>query len=96
MSVIPQADAALRTHEGLRNFWRKYHQVQLERLALRGEAAALRDEGRHLRALLKKYFVSLGMSDAALRLPSTTPLCVGGLPPCVPAAGDVRLVECHV
>ncbi|MPC07519.1 hypothetical protein E2C01_000081 [Portunus trituberculatus] len=30
------------------------------------------------------------MSDAALRLPSSTPLCVGGLPPCVPAVGDVR------
>ncbi|KAK8381490.1 hypothetical protein O3P69_018517 [Scylla paramamosain] len=88
--VLQEADAALRTHDGLRNFWRKYHQVQLERLALRGEAAALREEGRHLRALLKKYFVSLGMSDAALRLPSTTPLCVGGLPPCVPTAGDVR------
>uniref|UniRef100_A0A0P4WBM0 Dynein regulatory complex subunit 2 n=1 Tax=Scylla olivacea TaxID=85551 RepID=A0A0P4WBM0_SCYOL len=88
--VLQEADAALRTHDGLRNFWRKYHQVQLERLALRGEAAALREEGRHLRALLKKYFVSLGMSDAALRLPSTTPLCVGGLPPCVPTTGDVR------
>ncbi|XP_050708722.1 uncharacterized protein LOC126993601 [Eriocheir sinensis] len=79
--VLQEADAALRTHEGLRKFWRKYHQVQLERLALRGEAAALREEGRHLRVLLKKYFVSLGMSDAALRLPSTSPLSVGALPP---------------
>ncbi|KAG0725662.1 Dynein regulatory complex subunit 2 [Chionoecetes opilio] len=82
--VLQEADAALRTHEGLRNFWRKYHQVQLERLALRGEAEALREEGRHLRALLKQYFVSLGMSDAALRLPSSTPLCVVSLPPAGP------------
>lgn len=81
---------ALRTHEGLRNFWRKYHQVQLERLALRGEAAVLQEEGRHLRMLLKKYFVSLGMSDAALRLPSSSPLCIGALPPRHPHADPHR------
>lgn len=56
----------LKTHDDLRNFWRKYHHVQLERLALRSEAEALRQEGQQLRARLRYYLVSLGMTDAAL------------------------------
>lgn len=56
----------LKTHDDLRNFWHKYHHVQLERLALRSEAEALRQEGQQLRARLRYYLVSLGMTDAAL------------------------------
>lgn len=63
---LRQADTVLKTHDDLRNFWRKYHHVQLERLALRSEAEALRQEGQQLRARLRYYLVSLGMTDAAL------------------------------
>ncbi|XP_047485301.1 uncharacterized protein LOC125036603 [Penaeus chinensis] len=64
--VLQEADTVLKTHDDLRNFWRKYHHVQLERLALRSEAEALRQEGQQLRARLRYYLVSLGMTDAAL------------------------------
>ncbi|XP_069169515.1 dynein regulatory complex subunit 2 isoform X2 [Procambarus clarkii] len=64
--VLQEADEVLKTQDDLRNFWRKYHHVQLERLALRSEALLLQEEGRHLRALLRQYFVSLGVTDAAL------------------------------
>ncbi|XP_071546141.1 uncharacterized protein [Panulirus ornatus] len=76
--VLQEADAVLKTHDDLHNFWRKYHHVQLERLALRSEGEALRKEGRHLRALLRQYFVSLGMTDAALAQ-SSAPVTVSHL-----------------
>ncbi|KAG7175788.1 uncharacterized protein LOC121857168 [Homarus americanus] len=76
--VLQEADTVLKTHDDLRNFWRKYHHVQLERLALRSEGEVLRQEGRHLRGLLKKYFVSLGVTDAALSQ-SAAPVTVSHL-----------------
>ncbi|XP_064103007.1 uncharacterized protein LOC135213078 isoform X2 [Macrobrachium nipponense] len=64
--VLQEAECILKTHDDLRNFWHKYHHVQLERLALRNETEVLRQENRHLKGKLKKYFVSLGVTDAAL------------------------------
>ncbi|XP_066938909.1 dynein regulatory complex subunit 2 [Macrobrachium rosenbergii] len=64
--VLQEAECILKTHDDLRNFWHKYHHVQLERLALRSETDVLRQENRHLKGKLKNYFISLGVTDAAL------------------------------
>ncbi|XP_068233830.1 dynein regulatory complex subunit 2 [Palaemon carinicauda] len=64
--VLQEAECILKTHDDLRNFWHKYHHVQLERLALRSETDVLRQENRHLKAKLKNYVTSLGVTDAAL------------------------------
>ncbi|XP_076048916.1 uncharacterized protein LOC143029798 isoform X2 [Oratosquilla oratoria] len=65
--VLQQADQLLDTHEDLRNFWRKYHNVQLEWLSLRQEARTLQQEREWLRGHLRDYMVRLGLTDRALK-----------------------------
>ncbi|KAK7072422.1 hypothetical protein SK128_003553 [Halocaridina rubra] len=64
--VVQEAETVLKTHDDLRNFWHKYHHVQLERLALRSESEALRQENKRLKTRLRQYLISLGVTDAAL------------------------------
>ncbi|KAG5836231.1 hypothetical protein ANANG_G00252390 [Anguilla anguilla] len=62
---------AMQDYAGLEGMWQRWGRVELDRLCLQREKAALAQENLRLRALLRQYLNGLVVSDDALRQDGT-------------------------
>ncbi|XP_035243005.1 dynein regulatory complex subunit 2 [Anguilla anguilla] len=69
--AVTELAQAMQDYAGLEGMWQRWGRVELDRLCLQREKAALAQENLRLRALLRQYLNGLVVSDDALRQDGT-------------------------